>query len=291
MVAKWFGGGEAAPTSAKPLDVALIEDRGLNTLSQEELNKAMQVVGGKEKLLAACYGSRSVEITGVGSNDNQAVTNAVKRLNTKKLDEVGELLQLVRQRVVDYYNAQTPTIIANAQAKVKTRAYEEAIYMLAQIPQECDHYQEAVAVMRDVYMTEINDKAATALQEAKAMWSGNPSCANASHVVAILATIDVNSNSIGEAQKLQETIANQCQFEAEHKREADKQRMANQHEEEMLRIEAEKQRTANQHEAEMLRMANQSSVDVAIIDACARIAESYDQRSSKTRALRLSPNG
>lgn len=53
MVAKWFGGGEAAPTSAKPLDVALIEDRGLNTLSQEELNKAMQVVGGKEKLLAA----------------------------------------------------------------------------------------------------------------------------------------------------------------------------------------------------------------------------------------------
>lgn len=139
--------------------------------------------------------------------------------------------------------------------------------------------------MRDVYMTEINDKAATALQEAKAMWSGNPSCANASQVVAILATIDVNSNSIGEAQKLQETIANQCQFEAEHKREADKQRMANQHEEEMLRIEAEKLRTANQHEAEMLRMANQSSVDVAIIDACARIAESYDQRSSKTRDL------
>lgn len=243
-------GKEALPTAPPKVIVHL------------SLNLAVgDVVEGK------CYGSRSVEITGVGSNDNQAVTNAVKRLNTKKLDEVGELLQLVRQRVVDYYNAQTPTIIANAQAKVKTRAYEEAIYMLAQIPQECDHYQEAVTVMRDAYMTEINDRAATALQEAKAMWSGNPSCANASQVVAILATIDVNSNSIGEAQKLQETIANQCQFEAEHKREADKQRMANQHEEEML------------------RMANQSSVDVAIIDACARIAESYDQRSSKTRDL------
>lgn len=53
MVAKWFGGGESAPASAKAIDLALIEDRGLNTLSQEELNKAEKTVGGREKLLAA----------------------------------------------------------------------------------------------------------------------------------------------------------------------------------------------------------------------------------------------
>lgn len=51
LVATWFGGDETA--TAKPMDVALIEERGLNTLSQEEMNKAMQTVGGKERLVAA----------------------------------------------------------------------------------------------------------------------------------------------------------------------------------------------------------------------------------------------
>lgn len=51
MVAKWFGGADTV--TAKPIDLALIEDRGLNTLSQDEMNKAMQIVGGKERLLAA----------------------------------------------------------------------------------------------------------------------------------------------------------------------------------------------------------------------------------------------
>lgn len=53
MVAKWFGGGNTKPAAAQALNTALIEERGLGTLSQEELSKAEQSVGGKEKLVAA----------------------------------------------------------------------------------------------------------------------------------------------------------------------------------------------------------------------------------------------
>lgn len=53
MVAKWLGGPETAPKKATAMSTSLIEERGLNTLSQDELLKAQQAVGGKEKLVAA----------------------------------------------------------------------------------------------------------------------------------------------------------------------------------------------------------------------------------------------
>ncbi len=52
LVAKWLGGGETAVKHQAPR-TTLIEQRGLNTLSQDELNKAKQMVGGKEKLVGA----------------------------------------------------------------------------------------------------------------------------------------------------------------------------------------------------------------------------------------------
>lgn len=53
MVAKWFGGPETAPKKATPISTSLIEERGLKTLSTDEINKAKQKVGEKEKLVAA----------------------------------------------------------------------------------------------------------------------------------------------------------------------------------------------------------------------------------------------
>lgn len=53
MVAKWFGGPDKAPAKAKPISTALIEERGLNTLSTEEKAKAEGLVGGKERMVAA----------------------------------------------------------------------------------------------------------------------------------------------------------------------------------------------------------------------------------------------
>ena len=53
MVAKWFGGPETAPKKATPISTTLVEERGIKTLSTDELNKAKQKVGEKEKLVAA----------------------------------------------------------------------------------------------------------------------------------------------------------------------------------------------------------------------------------------------
>ncbi len=53
LVAKWFGGPDACPQKIKALSVKLIEERGINTLSPEELEKAKLAVGGMEKLIAS----------------------------------------------------------------------------------------------------------------------------------------------------------------------------------------------------------------------------------------------
>lgn len=251
--------------------VSLVEKEALGTAPPKVIVHLSLNLAVGDAAEGKCYGSRSVEITGVGANGSQAVTNAVKSLNTKKIAEISELVQIARQRVIDYYNAQAPTIISDAKGKIKARSEDEAIYMLAQIPQECEHYQDAAATMREAYMAKINNETATALQEAKAMWSGDPSCANAPKVAEILATIDTNSNSIDEARELQDRIADQCKLEAHQKHEIEMQRMANEKEIEMRRLSVGSQRNGTQSQAA------QSYSDTAITDACLGIAQSYAQ--------------
>lgn len=203
-----------------------------------------------------CWGSRSVDITGVGATDNQAVTNAVKLINAKKIAEVGELLQLARQRIIDYYNENGPTIIATAKVKAEARDYDEAIYMLAQFPQECNGYQEAINVMQDTYIAYINFENAALLQEAKAMWTSNPSCANAAEVAELLGSIDVLSTSVEAADELLAAIQSQCQLEAERR-----------------------------HAIKMQKMADEAALKKSVVDGCVSVANGFSSFLSKKTSL------
>lgn len=203
-----------------------------------------------------CWGSRSVEITGVGATDNQAVTNAIKRLNTKKLAQVGELVQLARQRIIDYYNENGPSIIATAKAKAATSEYDEAIYMLVQFPQECDGYQEALNLMQETYIAKINYENAQILQEAKSMWTTNPSCANAADVAALLGTIDVMSSSVEAADQLLANIQSQCQIEAERR-----------------------------HAIKMQKMADEAALKKSVVDGCVSVANGFSSLLTKKSSL------
>jgi hypothetical protein len=53
LIAKWLGGEETKPSKAQPSNMALVEERGLQTLSQEELDRAKSEAGGKEALIAS----------------------------------------------------------------------------------------------------------------------------------------------------------------------------------------------------------------------------------------------
>lgn len=43
-----------------------------------------------------------MEVTGVGATDQQAVTNAIRKINGR-LEGVNDMIQTATQRIVDYY--------------------------------------------------------------------------------------------------------------------------------------------------------------------------------------------
>ena len=53
LIAKWLGGDETKPSKAQPYNPALIEERGLQTLSKEELDRAKSEAGGEAALIAS----------------------------------------------------------------------------------------------------------------------------------------------------------------------------------------------------------------------------------------------
>lgn len=159
-----------------------------------------------------CYGSRSVEITGVGQNDNQAVSNAVKKLNGK-LEGLGDLLQIAKKRIISYYNTNGDAIIKAATAQMNGGNYDEAIYQLSLIPQECNAYSRAQSTLQSAFKKRVNHNSAKLLNEAKAMWSANPTSENAANIVATLSEIDPSAACYGEAKALMSKIEAQGKLE------------------------------------------------------------------------------
>ncbi len=160
-----------------------------------------------------CYGSRELEITGVGRNDNEAAMNAIRSLKGNS-DEIGALVKVATTRIIQYYESAAPKMIASARALLKGGNYDQAIYTLAQIPEACSSYQQAQTLMGNSMKQKVDHESASYLNEATAQWSANPTSENADNVIATLSKIDPNAACYSQAQALMRKIESQAKLEA-----------------------------------------------------------------------------
>lgn len=154
------------------------------------------------------YANEYIEIKGIGNSETKCNIDAVKRLNAQNA-RVKKFLTDARQKVLDYYNAEYPRIIKEAQLKATTKQYEEALAMISAVPSCCNGYDKAIAVGLDIYNKYRDTYALALLNQAKAAWASNPTASGAQAVVSILAGIDPESASYKEAMKLLEDIKKQ----------------------------------------------------------------------------------
>ena len=132
-----------------------------------------------------CYGTTSLELTGVGSTDVQAVSNAVRKINVRN-QQIGDMVADATQRIIAYYNQNGSKIVAAATAQMNSGNYDNAIYLLSQIPQECSAFTKAQSIMQQSYKKKCNHEAQQMLTKAQALWSSNPTSDNAAEGVASL---------------------------------------------------------------------------------------------------------
>ena len=200
-----------------------------------------------------CFGSTTTECIGIGNTEQQAMTSALKNIKANK--QLKDLVATSKERIIDYYNQNGPAIIQKAKGLVTAHKWEEALYELSAIPQECACYPEALAMMEATYSNHINHDAMQVLNEAQAIWSADPNPGPAAeHAMSILSTIDTSAQCYPQAKALMDKISKRVQSVTDQER-------------------------RNEQEMERARLNVAASIAKARINACRDVAVAYARRT------------
>ena len=160
-----------------------------------------------DELTNTCYGSTSVEVTGIGNSEGQAMTSALKNLRAN--DELKKIVSVATERIKEYYDKNGPTIIKKAKTLMAKQSWEEALYELAYIPEESACYSEALDMMETIYKAHLNQDAEQLLSQAQALWSADPNPGEtAKEALALLGQINTSAACYSQAKALMRKIEN-----------------------------------------------------------------------------------
>ena len=158
-----------------------------------------------DNMANACFGSTSMEALGIGNTEGQAMTAALK--NIKSNAKLKAIVTEAKERIIGYYEQNGPAIIRKAQGLVTAQQWEEALWELTAIPQECSCYPKALDMMESIYAAHLNHDARQILNEAQAIWSADPNPGwGAEEAMRILSQIDTSADCYPQAQALMRKI-------------------------------------------------------------------------------------
>ncbi len=160
-----------------------------------------------------------IPLKGLGQSKDKAVVGAINQLNVKGPD-VRRFMDNVRTKVLDYYALRLPAIISKAQAQAKMSNYDEALAILAVVPESLDEYPQIADMMVDFYQQSIDKTALALIRSAKVhlandnvlyamedLMKVDPLSSHASEVNAIIVQVqakaDAEERRILEEQKLE----------------------------------------------------------------------------------------
>jgi len=150
--------------------------------------------------------TRSAESTGANKANAIALGVSKIRLNDAQF---AKFIDDSKRKVISYYESQMSAIIAKAQNAAKARNFDEAIYILSEIPEECPSYPSKVApLIQQYYKQEMDLYGEKLLAEARAAWAASPNAEGAARVAEILADMPPSCSSSAAAKTFVGQIGN-----------------------------------------------------------------------------------
>lgn len=185
----------APPMTALTLDITLYIGDGLD---------------GKK------YASQTVTVKGVGTNENTAYMEAIKGIDAND-ESIQRFVSNGKNKIINYYNTRCDQTIKEAQALQAQHKYDEAIYKLTAIPEECTAcYNKAVTIIAPIFNKMIDRDCKLKLGEANNLWAANQDVATANQVGEILNSIDPQASCYKEVIALSTKISKRV-FDLEQK--------------------------------------------------------------------------
>lgn len=167
----------------------------------------LYVGDGIEGTLFATY---STTCKGVGETPDKAYLSALKNIKTNNPD-IANFLEEGKTRIIEYYNSQCDFIITRAKSQAAMENYDEALYMLATIPDVCkDCFMKAQTELPGLYQSKINKECAMYLNQARSAWLSRGNAGNARDAAMeaslLLSQINPNADCYDDALALMKQI-------------------------------------------------------------------------------------
>lgn len=152
------------------------------------------------------YSSTTVSLKGVGQNENKAIIQALRQVNSRN-KTIQAFIDKGKSRIVQFYNAQCDFIIQKGLALADMQKFDEALYTLTSVPEVCKEcYTKAMNASGTVYRKYLDFVCETEFAKAKSVWVANQNYAGANLAATSLAKVLPGASCYDEAQKLVEDI-------------------------------------------------------------------------------------
>lgn len=207
----------------------------------------------------------AVPLKGIDKAENRAITMAFNNLNPRS-PAIRNFMKQCRKKIIDYYTTRIPALTAKAKSLADRTEYDQALSVLASIPESVDEYPAIADQMVAIYMKKIDKDGTAFLQNAKAKLAQH----DLEGALNELIRIDPSSNSFTKATGMIDAIKQ----EADEKEKAELER-------EMQQLEAEK-------ETQQKARENQVMLEKLRIEAAKKAGENYTRTSSSDMEKQVS---
>jgi len=152
------------------------------------------------------YSSTTIDLKGVGTNEDKAFITAFKRINPRH-PELENLLHEGKEKIIAFYESQCDFILKEADGLMSQEKYEEAIYNLSLVPEVCKEcYTKCYEKSGEVFQKQIDTQCLSILTKAKGLWSSKATSDNAFIIADILSKVNPNAACAADANILIQEI-------------------------------------------------------------------------------------
>ncbi|MCQ2346850.1 MAG: hypothetical protein MJZ92_02835 [Paludibacteraceae bacterium] len=153
------------------------------------------------------FASTTLEAKGCGTDDDRSYINAISKMNVKS-DKVATFVQEGITKIVAYYDAEADNIMTKARTLAKMKKYDEALYLVTSIPTQCKKYNEANALVLDIYQQRVDQTCNENLALARTTWAAAQNATGAATAGQYLSQIYPDAACYDEAMALYNEIKN-----------------------------------------------------------------------------------
>lgn len=152
------------------------------------------------------YSQVTISAIGVGQSYEKSFISAFKNINPKNTT-ITTFIREGKEKVLGYYQTHCEDLISEAKKQASLQNYEDALMLLASIPDVCtDCFEEAARIAAPIYTDMIEARGAEFLNQARSVWAKNPTREGAREATHLLSQINFAASCQPQAASLMREI-------------------------------------------------------------------------------------